>query len=161
MSNIHPIPKKDEVRLMLAMLFGGGLAVENGKPVVTAKGGKSVVAVYVNDEKMPVTACACDHPFAAFAGAALSRIPAGVAKDAVKSGEFSEMMLGNLYEIMNICSRLFMDNSSPHLKLDAVYATPDKMPDNALAMVAAATGRLDLAISIPGYGSGSLSFLAT
>lgn len=99
--------------------------------------------------------------FAAFAGAALTKIPLGGAEDAAESGELTENMLGNLYEVMNICSRLFMDSSSPHLKLDKLYASISDLPDNALALVNAITGRLDLKVNIPGYGEGHLSFLST
>ncbi len=109
----------------------------------------------------PVTACCCDLPFAAYSGAALSMIPRGGAEDAAKSGDLSEMMRGNLHEIMNICSRLFITDATPHLKLDALYDNPDALPEAARSMVATATGRTDLKISIPGYGEGNISFLST
>lgn len=71
------------------------------------------------------------------------------------------MMLGNLREIMNICSRLFMYNSSPHLRLENVYTSRDALPEPVRAMVDTSKGRGDFKVKIPGYGGGSLSFLAT
>lgn len=161
MATIHHVPTTGELRQMLAMLYGDKLGLETGKPVAADAGSKSVVAVYVNDANEPVTACVCDHQFAAFAGSALTKIPRGGAEDAAKTGDFSEMMLGNLREVMNICSRLFMYNSSPHLRLESVYATPDALPDSVRSMVGASQGRGDFSVSIPGYGDGTLSFLCT
>lgn len=161
MTTIHHIPTKGELRQMLTMLYGDQLELDAGKPVAADNGSKSVVAVYVNDEDAPVTACVCDHSFAAFAGSALTKIPRGGAEDAAKTGDFSDMMLGNLREVMNICSRLFMYNTSPHLRLDQVYASPDTVPEAVRAMLGASKGRGDFSVSIPGYGAGAVSFLST
>lgn len=161
MSTLHPVPKDSEVRQILAMLYGDELELGPGEPVSADAGSKCMVAVYINDDNVPVTACVCDHQFAAFAGSALTRVPVGGAEDAAQTGEFSEMMLGNLHEIMNICSRLFMNSGSPHLRLDTVYATPDAMPHSVRAMVDTSQGRVHMDVSIPGYGNGSLSFLCT
>ena len=161
MATIHPIPKDSDVRQMLGMLYGDGLGIDAGEPVATDAGSKNMVAVYINDEGAPVTACCCDLPFAAYSGAALSMIPKGGAEDAAKSGDLSEMMRGNLHEIMNICSRLFITDETPHLKLDALYDSPDALPEAARSMVDTAVGRTDFRISIPGYGEGNISFLST
>lgn len=161
MASIHHIPSTGELRQILTMLYGDTLELGSGEPGAADAGGKSVVAVYVNDENAPVSACVCDYRFAAFAGSALTKIPRGGAEDAAKSGDFSEMMLGNLREIMNICSRLFMYNSSPHLRLENVYTSPDAVPEPVRAMVGASKGRGDFKVGIPGYGDGNLAFLAT
>lgn len=161
MSTIHPLPNDTQLQEMLGMLFGNQLKIHSGDPVATDTDSKSIVAVYVNSEGSPATACFCDLPFAAFSGAALSMIPKGGAEDAAKSGELSEMMRGNLNEIMNICSRLFMNNDTPHLKLETLYDKAGDLPENARAMVDAATGRSDFKVTIPGYGDGHLSFLST
>lgn len=161
MATIYPVPKDTEVRQMLGMLYGNGLGVEAGEPVATDAGSNSIVAVYINDEGVPVTACCCDIPFAAYSGAALSMIPRGGAEDAARSGDLSEMIRGNLNEIMNICSRLFISDKTPHLRLDALYDGPDALPEAARSMLDSAQGRADLRISIPGYGEGNISFLST
>ncbi len=160
MATIHPVPNDTQIRQIFAMLFGNDLVLDSGKPD-TSDDASSIYAIFINDEGKQVTACVCDHHFAAFAGCALTRIPIGGAEDAANTGEFTEMMLGNLHEIMNICSRLFMNNSSPHLRLDTVYPAPDKVPDEARAMLDACQERVDFTVSIPGYGKGGLSFLCT
>jgi len=161
MATIHPIPKDSEVKQMLGMLCGSDLGVNPGEPLATDARSNTIVAVYTNQEGVPVTACCCDVPFAAYSGAALSMIPKGGAEDAAKSGDLSEMMRANLHEIMNICSRLFIAEETPHLKLDALYNSADALPEAVRLVIDTAAGRSDLRISIPGYGEGNISLLST
>ena len=155
------IPKEIELKQMLGMLYDSGLDVKPTDPLLTESGSKSLIAVYVDDEDQPVTVCACDYGFTAFAGAALTKIPKGGAEDAASSGDFSEMMLNNLNEVMNICSRLFMNSATPHLRLEKTYNSPDEVPDSARSMLGDAISRADYEVMIPGYGDGKISFLAT
>ena len=72
---------------------------------------------------------------------------------------FSDMMLSNLYEVMNICSRMFMTDTSPHIKLDKVYKTFDEAPDNVRSAFKDVEERIDFDVEIPGYGNGAISFM--
>jgi hypothetical protein len=161
MATIHPTPRDVEVRQMLAMLFGNDLTISEAEELPVSVESKNAAALYVADDGTPVTACVCEINFAAFAGSALTKIPPGGAEDAASSGELTENMMGNLNEVMNICSRLFMSGSSPHLRLDKMYASIAELPENAKTMLDTVSGRLDLKVSIPGYGEGYLAFLAT
>ena len=53
--------------------------------------------------------------------ARFSMLPVAAAKDAAKARELTDVMIENVREIMNICTRLVMDATSPHLKLDQIY----------------------------------------
>ena len=146
---------------MLGMLFGNDLTIDEVEALPTDSGSGNAAAVFVSDDGTPVTACVCDMNFAAFAGSALTKIPPGGAEDAAKSGDLTDNMVGNLHEVMNICSRLFMSGSSPHLRLDKTHAKIADIPENAASMLQAIAGRLDLKVKIPGYGEGQIAFLAT
>lgn len=161
MSAIHPVPDKGELHQILAMLYGDALMLDTGAAVPADDGSKSVVAIYVNDDNVPVTACVCDYEFVAYAGSALTRIPPAGAEEAAESGDFSQMMLSNHHEIMNICSRLFMKGSSPHLRLEKVYASPAELPNEARSVIQSDVGRADFEVDVPGYGKGGVSFLST
>ena len=65
--------------------------------------------------------CGADANLAATFGAAFSMLPVGVAKEAAKAKELTPVMIDNVREIMNICTRLVMDATSPHLKLEQIY----------------------------------------
>lgn len=158
MSGLYPVPKENEVHEIMSMLYGDEFMLDSGEPV-PIENGSSMFAVYVNDTGEPSTVCVCNYNFAAFASSALTKIPLGGAEDAAETGDFSDMMLSNLHEIMNICSRIFMDNSSPHIKLDAVYKSLDDAPDTVRAMLDKIEARVDFSVTIPGYGNGAISFL--
>jgi len=161
MVTIHPVPNEDEVRQMLKMLLGSKLNICRTEKPDPATDSGGLVAVFIDDEDIPVTACLGDLHFAVYAGSALTRIPAAGAEDAVKSGAIPETMMGNFHEIMNICSRLFMHGSSPHLRLDRVYPLTAALPENVGKLLESIGDRLDLMVDIPGYGEGQVAFLST
>ena len=154
-----PLPKPIELQQMLSMMYSG-LKAEPGEPVPAEPGSKSLVALYVDDDDQPVAACAVDYPFTAYAGASLTRIPKGTADECVSTGEFSQIMIGNVHEIMNICSRLLMNSKSPHLRLNGLYQKPEEVPGPVQALLGDAPDNADFTVSFPDYGEGRLSFLA-
>lgn len=157
MSSLYPVPDVAKVRTLLGMLFDG-MEVKAGNKVDPAARGAQV-AVFISDEGEPVAACACDSGFAAAAGSALSMLPPLAAKDAARTGELTEVMQGNLNEIMNICSRLVMSDSSPHLRLEKVYPAAG-VPAAAKALLAAPTARADFEVGLPKYGPGLVSVVS-
>jgi hypothetical protein len=152
------IPKDIEVQAMLGMLYDG-VSVKPSDLVPTEGDSKTIVAVYIDDEDKPVSVCACDYSFTAFAGGALTRIPKGGAEDAASSGEFSKMMMDNLYEVMNICSRLFMGGNTPHLRLEKTYMSPGEAVEGTASVLSDGDGKAGFSVDIPGYGVGQLSFI--
>lgn len=149
------IPKQNAVREMLAMLFGADLKV--GEAEVADYDG-SYAGMYVNPDGATVAACLADLASAAYMSAALSMVHPEVAKEATAAGSLSEMMVGNLYEVMNILTRLVMDDSTPHLKLEKVVSVAG---DDGFAALLEASTRIDFSVSVPKYGDGVLSFLVT
>ncbi|WP_456372503.1 hypothetical protein [Thiolapillus sp.] len=155
-----PLPKPIELQQMLAMMYGNDLKASPGDPVTAAPGSQSVVALYVDDENAPVATCAMDYNFTAFAGASLTKIPLGTAKECAQNGDFSEIMIGNVHEIMNICSRLLMNSDSPHLRLLNLYQSPEELPQEVQELVQKPPATADFSISFADYGDGGLSFQA-
>jgi len=160
MSGIYPVPKENDVHKILSMLYGNELVLNSCEPVAE-KDSNKILAVYVNDDGEPSTACVCNVDFAAFASSSLTRIPVGGAEDAAETGCLSDMMKSNFHEIMNICSRVFMDDSSPHIKLDTVYNSLDDAPDHVLTMLDGDKDQIGFSVTIPGYGDGEISFICT
>jgi hypothetical protein len=155
----YPLPDVALVRELFGMLFDG-LVVKAGGKLDVAPSSKALVGVYVADDGTPAALCACDFPFAANSGAALSMLPPNVAKEAIKSGELTEVMLANLREVMNICTRLLLKENTPHLRLQQVCQAK-ALPAPAAAIIAAARGRIDFEIGLGKYGSGGLAVIAT
>lgn len=157
----YTLPSTSDIEETLGMLFGDDTFIKPIKALPVKAGNGNFVSIYVNDGGDPVAASVFDVAFAAFSSSSLSMIPAGGAKDAVKSGQLSDDMLENLNEVMNIISRLLMDGDAPHLRLQTVYEDAGELPEKALAMVNAPAGRIDCEVSIPRYGKGNLSLLVT
>ena len=157
----YVLPNAAELTKTVEMLFGDGAKVAPGKPLDVKPGSGNLIAIYVDDADKPVAAVLCDIPFAANAGCALSMLPAGAAKDAIKTKKLEQTMLDNLYEVMNIVSTMLMDEHTPHLKLGTLYPDLGKLPADAKAMLgAAAKNHADFMITVPRYGAGGLSLLA-
>ena len=159
MSTLYPLPDGPKIKSILGLLFDD-IDVKAGGKVDTTPASGTYVGVYISDAGAPVALCACDANLAANWSAALSMLPVGVAKEAVKNRALTDVMMGNLREIMNICTRLVMSENSPHLRLDDVYPVP-ALPPAALALVGQARGRSDFHIAVPKYGGGVLALMSS
>lgn len=157
MSATYPLPDVPLVRDLLGMLFDG-LSVKAGPKLDVSPKAGGYFAVYVADDGSPAALCGCDMAFAANSGAALSMLPPAVAKEATKDKELTPVMLANLHEVMNICTRLMLRDDSPHLKLRELCQVA-ALPAPAAAILGSARGRVDFEIGIAKYGPGVLSVL--
>lgn len=160
MSTSYNLPNDRETLGVLSMLYGDDIKVAMDDDSLAIENSK-LYGLYVDSEGKPVGACLCDTQFAAYAGAALSMLPPGGAEDAADSGEISATMKENVYEVMNICSRLLMGDDTPHLKLENMYNDVTELSEDAVEMIKAAEGSSHFDIDIPNYGKGRLSLFAS
>ena len=159
MATLYPLPDSARVKTLLAMMFDG-LDVKAGGRFEAGPASSAYVAVFIGDDGKPGALCACDIALAANISSARSMLTPAAAKEAAKSKQLTDVMLANLREVMNICSRLLITDGSPHLKLDQVY--PAKaVPAAAMAIFGAAKGRVDFEIGVAKYGPGLMSVLST
>jgi hypothetical protein len=158
MATAFPLPDGPKITQMLGLLFDG-LDVKLGGTFDQTPAGGAWFGVFVADSGEPVAMCGADANLAATFGAAFSMLPVGVAKDAAKTRELTPVMIDNMREIMNICTRLVMDNSSPHLKLDQIYPCKS-LPAPAAALLGAPRGRREFQVQMPKYGGGVITFLS-
>ena len=142
------VPSTDSVNQLLEMVVQNGTAAEG------APGEAAYAAEFVDDEAQLVSVCLADLRASAALGCALSMIPPAGAEDMCKEGQLSEMAEANLYEVMNIFSTLFMNNDTPHLKLERVVPAGESEAVQALADCDNASFELELAA----YGKGIVSF---
>ncbi|MEO0971799.1 MAG: hypothetical protein AAFX85_01795 [Pseudomonadota bacterium] len=148
------IPTNDTSTEMLGMIFGDDTEIFDGSAIDPAK---SYMATFVDDEGKLVAVGACDTAFGAYAGSALSLIPKAGAEDAIKDGSLSKPMVDNLYEVMNICTRLMMSEKTPHLKLAGVHEPGEAFDDLATEIVNSDQSA-HLKVDVPRYGMGTVSF---
>jgi hypothetical protein len=151
----YPLPDAAIVKDLLGMLFDG-LTVKPGAKLDGSPKSNSYFGVYVCDKGEPVALCGCDLAFAANSGAALSMLPPNVAKDAVKTKDLTPVMLANLHEVMNICTRLLLRDDSPHLRLRELCVA-SALPPAAAAVLSGAKSRVDFEVGLGKYGTGVIA----
>jgi hypothetical protein len=153
----YPLPDAGAIRELFGMLFDGLTVKPAAKLDLSPKSG-AYIAVYVTDEATPAALCACDIAFAANSSASLSMMPPNAAAGAVKAKQLPDVMLANLREVMNICTRLVLRDGTPHLRLRELcqYAA---LPAPAAAIIGSAKGRVDFEVGIGKYGTGMISVL--
>jgi hypothetical protein len=148
-----------EVCILLRDILGRNITSKKIPPYPLASPGRRIVAVFEPDDGSQLSICVCDLAFAAYSGAALAMIPAGVAKESVTAGKCEESLLENFTEILSICRQWFQ-GSSTHMAPPRVYLTKQEIPPNVAAVLAAPKSRADAEITIPGYGAGQLSIVS-
>ena len=159
MATLYPLPDAKKVQQILGMLFDG-LDIKPGGTFDQTPAGGAWFGVFIGDGGKPVALCGADVNLAASFGAALSMLPPGVAKEAAKTKQLTDVMCENLREIMNICTRLVLEAGSPHLKLEKIYPC-QSLPAAAAAILGGAQGRREFQLQLPKYGGGVLSLLST
>ncbi len=158
-TGVMVLPAAKNVRDVLTGLVGKEITVSPGAPVTPAEDKPVAVAIYV-DPYMAVNAlCVMDLGAAAYTAAALALLPPGGAQDAVEEdGELTGLLVEALHEVVNVLSALLNVAGAPHSKLHSLHAPGEDLPGDVQGMLAN-FNRLDLAIEVPGYGRGALSFV--
>ena len=149
----RPLPFQEQIRDLLSGLLGRGCVVD--KPFNSNQKTIQLVAMYV-DKDNEVRAClASDLPFAAYAAAALSMVPAASANAEVEKGELSETLIEDFHEVANVLSRLFNGEKFSTLRLSEVVT----LEDDRVKRVFSGTSRV-FDVLIEGYGVGRMEMYA-
>jgi hypothetical protein len=153
------LPAAKDVRDMLAELLGKPVTVSPGAPVTPTPTQPVSVAVYV-DAGMAVTAiCVLDLGASAYTAGALALLPPGGCQDAVEEDRaLTPLQAEALHEVVNVLSALLNTPGATHSKLYKLYTPAEDLPGDIAGMLAN-FNRIDLALEIPGYGKGGLSFV--
>lgn len=150
-------PSKAELKDMLGMLFNN-LEVQDCDPLAL-DADNLFFGLYLDDDDKPVTLVVCDLPFSAYMGSSMTMLPPPVAADAIKSGKLEDMMVGNVKEVMNIVSRLFMLRGGTHLRFATLHPVEDGLPDSVSELMANVDQQVFFDVEVPRYGSGKVGFL--
>jgi hypothetical protein len=151
-----PLPSRHAVRNLIEDLVGREIEIGDGLPPENKK--TNVVAVYVTD-KLTVSAMAVVNiEGAARLGGALAMVPKGGVDDAISEGELVHPLRDNCYEVLNVLSAVFNVPGAPHVRLYEMYGPGDTIPPDVAAFVSSPS-RMDLTLTIAGYGTGLLSII--
>lgn len=159
MSTTVQLPHPKDVRDMFEGLLGRGVDVSPGQPVTPSQARWAAVGAYVEDNLALSAVIVADVALAAHAGAALGLLPVGGATDAISLGVVDGPMWENFAEMLSIGISLLNYDDAPHVRLYESFPPGELPPNDVLELAKSLGRRLDLAISIAGYGSGNLSIV--
>jgi hypothetical protein len=155
-----PMPHSKTVKDMLEGLLGRDVDVSPGDPPQAADLSGSMVAVYVDDAMKMAAVAGLDLTLAANLGAAIGLVPPGGAEACVEDKELSPMIAENAAEVCNVLSALLNQDGAAHHKLHQVYLPGEPAPQDASSRLLALGNRLDLAVTVAGYGGGRFALSA-
>jgi hypothetical protein len=150
-----PLPSRHAVRSLLEDLIGRGIELTDDDPLPAKP--TNVVAVYVDDRTAMSAIVVTDIAAAARLGGALGMLPAGGVEDAIDEKDLYDLLRDNCYEVLNVLAAVFNVPNAPHVRLYEMYAPNEAVPSDVARLAYAAGGRMDIILSIAGYGDGHLS----
>ena len=96
---------------------------------------------------------------AARLGGALAMVPRGGVDDAIHERKLTTALHENCCEVLNVMSALFNVPGAPHVRLYEMYAPGDSIPPDVAALAGTPGSRMDVKLTIGGYGAGLLSII--
>ena len=154
-----PLPARAAVRGLLEDLVGRPVELCDGDPVYAHP--TNVVGIYVNDSLGLAAAVVVDSAGAARLGGALGMLPPGGVEDAIDENDVSGMLAENCYEVLNVLAGTFNVAGAPHVRLYEMYGPDVPLPADVAALTARIGERLDVLLSIAGYGDVRLSVVVS
>lgn len=150
-----PLPSRHAVRSLIEDLVGREVEINDGD-AVPAKD-TNVIAVYVDDRTSMTAVVVVDLAAGARLGGALGMLPAGGVEDAIDEKDLYPLLRDNCYEVLNVLASVFNVPDAPHVRLYEMYGPGDSVPGDVAKLAYAVGGRMDVVLSIAGYGDGLLS----
>jgi hypothetical protein len=155
-----PMPNSKVLKDMLEGLLGRDVEVRPGDPPQAGDLNGSMVAVYVDDTMKMAAVAGLDLTLAANLGAAIGLVPPGGAEVCVEDEALTPMIAENAAEVCNVLSALLNHDGGTHHKLHQVYLPGEPAPQDAASRLLALGNRLDLSVTVAGYGGGRFALSA-
>ncbi|MEO3937276.1 hypothetical protein V3N99_11015 [Dermatophilaceae bacterium Soc4.6] len=153
------LPEAKEVRDLLTLLLDRPIDLALGTPLVLEAGERATYATFVDDRLAMRAVAVADLPFSAYAGGALGLVPPAGIQEAVGQKVLSPAIEENFSELLNIFASLMNAEGMPHVKLHVVHGTGEQASPQVVAMTRILGRRLDLELTVGGYGRGRLSLV--
>jgi hypothetical protein len=119
-----------------------------------------VTATYMDADGELKGALLLTTALAACLGAALVKLPPAAAMEAVAHGTFSDTLVDDLHEVLNIAAQLFRASGGRRIVLANVYLAAEPVPDEVAARLKQPAAALSLEIKIPRYTTGKMCLVS-
>jgi len=147
------MPEASSVGFILEQLLGVPIACESTPPADFDNPLDLAVAEYRDSQDEILGVWLCDRAFSCKLGGALSMMTPETINEALAAPTAPDEIREDVYEILNIGARLFIELLGHHVKLTQVHWDLSTVPAELRSLVAEPGGRLDLTHEIEGYGS--------
>ena len=154
-----PLPSAAGVRDLLGDLLARNVTVGPGEPVVVSHIRPASVGVFSDPGGATVSTCALDLAMTGHAAGALALTPPKVVAQMLAERTPSDLLLDSLHEVMNVISVLVSTRGLPPAALSRVYHPYELLPARLHELLRQQQDRLDLRVTVPGYGVGALSLV--
>jgi hypothetical protein len=155
MSAIAALPATSVVAKLLTGIVGKQVTVAKASPMDLKAKAPRVYGVYRDRQKPIICVCVCDLPLSVYAGGAMLTFPACTINDSLRSGSLEEGLRETMQEILNICAQFFNDYGRQVFK--ELQTSPENLSADVSQVLSAPAARMDMAITIAGYGSGQMA----
>lgn len=155
------LPDAKSVRDLLGVLLNRQVEVAAGDAWAPEPADLAVLAEFVDDRLRLRALAVLDLPLAMYAGAAIGLLPPGGADDMIDARSPGAMVLENLREVLTVLASVFAVPDAGHVKMWMMRPPGTPLPADVDAACRRQVGRLDLEVTIDGYGGGRLALILT
>jgi hypothetical protein len=161
MTDTTPLPTVMDVRELLEGLLGRDVETElTSVGADPRKHPGAMVGAYVDNTLQLRAIVVVDMALSAALGAAIGLMGARLAEDVVRSELLSPALYDNAAEILNVAASLFNAEGAPHVRLHEAYAPREIIPSDVDTRLRGMARRVDIDVTVSGYGAGRMSVLA-
>jgi hypothetical protein len=157
LATILPSPKA--VRDMFLELLGRDVEVAIGGPWAPTVKHPGTVAVYTDDRSQLRALVSFDLELSACFGTAIALIPSSTTQACIDARSLTPAVSENVSEVLNIVAGFFNLPDRPHLRLYGMHAPGEPPPSDVSSRLRGFGNRLDLTVTVAGYGTGQMSVL--
>lgn len=152
-----PLPGRHAVRTLIEDLIGRDVDLADTDPVPTAP--TNLIAVYVTDRTTVSAVAVIDLAGAARLGGALGMLPKAGVEDTIAEGTLSGPIRDNASEVLNVLAAAFNVDGAPHVRLYELYGPEAGVPSDIVALSQVMGSRMDVLLTVAGYGEVRLSII--
>lgn len=142
-------------------LLGRAIKINNN-PQKPLPNQKSMAAWYTTEDGALAGLIRLDFSLAILLGSALCLVPPATAQANSKAGKLDPLMKEDLYEALNVSSRVFQRVFDKPILIVQVVASDDPaIPEEVKPLLKTSPLRQELTLNIEGYGVGNITIACT
>jgi len=155
------LPPTKNLKDLLEGMLGRDVDLDpSAKPLDSIDTVGSLIATYRDDDFGLRALLGWSLPAGAHVGTSIGLLPAPLAKDMVADRALRADVVDNLAEVSNVMAALFDLPGNPHVRMVERFHPAATAPAELAAVLYRHADRIDLDVSVKGYGAGKLALVS-